>query len=62
MSVAKATELFVALLAAESHKVAIENNRKTIKFEDIIVVSRRNTKQLEFMNEAFESSGMRIDA
>ena len=61
VSVAKSTELFVALLAAEAHKVAIENNRKTIKFEDIIVVSRRNTKQLEFMNEAFESSGMKID-
>ena len=61
VSVAKSTELFVALLAAEAHKVATENNRKTIKFEDIIVVSRRNTKQLEFMNEAFESSGMKIE-
>ena len=53
--------LCVAMLAMEAHKVAAENNRKTIKFEDIIVVSQRNTKQLEFMNEAFESSGMKIE-
>ena len=61
VSVARTTELFVAMLAMEAHKVAVENNRKTIKFEDIIVVSQRNTKQLEFMNEAFESSGMKIE-
>ncbi len=59
VAVAKATELFIAQLANDAFELANENNRKTIKFEDIINVAKKNTKQLEFLSDAFEQSKMK---
>jgi histone H3/H4 len=33
----ESTELFISMLVNESHQIALANNRKTIKFEDLIV-------------------------
>ena len=49
----KATELFLGELSSKAYQIAVANNRKTIKLEDIMAAARMNPRQMEFLDECF---------
>jgi len=53
ITTAKATELFIATIVEASRQVAIANNRKTIRVDDLLLVIEENQQSLEFLNTAF---------
>jgi histone H3/H4 len=53
IATSKATELFIGELAAKAHQIAVANNRKTLKLEDIMAAARMNPRQMEFLDECF---------
>ena len=55
MTVSKAAELFLQHLVRHSLDVMNENNRKSIKIEDLLIMCqcKKFRRQLEFLDDAF---------
>ena len=55
ITMSKAAELFLQYLVRHSLDIMNENNRKSIKMEDLLIMCQCNKfrRQLEFLDDAF---------
>eukprot|EP01036_Dinobryon_divergens_P025039 gene25039-33551_t len=49
----KAAELFLLHFADAAAQIAAQNNRKTVKVDDLLLVIKSNQHKYEFLNTAF---------